>query len=206
MNQLACKCVDYLIVNEIIPSDMREVYVYAFEVLFGKILNYGTLLILAYINHNIIPTLLFMMIFLSLRGRTGGYHASHPISCYLGTFIIYYSVSWVIAPFLHENIHILLWVFGISIIVIFLYAPINHPNLGLNKKEIQVCKSSSRWLSVLILVCVIISVWLEINSIYISYAAAGIGMDAGLLILAKILKQEVQKDEECERNNFKRYG
>lgn len=205
MNWIACKFVDYLIESKIILSEQKEDYVYSFEVLLGKILNYSTLLILGYINQNIIQTLLFMVTFLSLRGWTGGYHASKESNCYLGTIVIYYFVSEIGEKLLSGNSIILVQTMVISIIVVFLFSPMNHPNLQLSRQEIQLCKRTSRWLVTLISVVVFFAICLDINSEYISYVVAGIGMDSGLLILSKILKQEVQKDESSERKNFKEY-
>lgn len=57
MHNMACSLTDYLILNGFIEGDKSEEYIYGFEVIFGKILNYGTLLVLACINHNLIPTM-----------------------------------------------------------------------------------------------------------------------------------------------------
>ncbi|MGN1313604.1 MAG: accessory gene regulator B family protein [Lachnospiraceae bacterium] len=205
MNSISCKFVDYLIENEILPLKMKEGYVYSFEVLFGKILNYSTLLVLGFINQNIIHTIFFMVAFLSLRGRTGGYHAPKKFLCYVWTIVIYYFVSEISEHLLFGNTEVLIGTVVISVIIIFLFSPVNHPNLELSKQEIQVCKSFSRWLAILISLIVFISVQLDIIPEYIPYSVAGMGMDAGLLILAKILKQEVPKDEKFERKNYERY-
>lgn len=191
MNGLAQRFVDYLIENHITSPEMRQEHIYGFEVLFGKILNYGTLLLLSIIDHNIIGTLFFMISFFTLRGRTGGYHAPRASVCYLGSILIYICVSRVMAPFLSGNTYALLGIMGISVVIIFLTAPVNHPNLCLDEKEIQLCKSSSRRLAIVISLSVCLFVWLEAVPIYTAYVVAGMGMDAGLLIFAKIIKQEV---------------
>lgn len=205
MNGIACKLVDYMIKNEVILSQRKEEYIYSFEVLSGKILNYSTLFVLGYINQNIIHTLIFMITFLSLRGRTGGYHAAKESICYVSTILIYYFVSEISENFLPGNTEILLGTVIISSIAIFLFSPVNHPNLQLSKQEIQMCKSSSRWLVILIFIVVFIALWLDITPDYVPYMVAGMGMDSGLLILSKILKQEVPKDEGNKRKNFEEY-
>lgn len=206
MHYVASQLVDYLIEKEITSSDMREEHTYGFEVMIGKILNYGTLLLISCVNHNLICTLFFMVTFFSLRGRTGGYHSKNPWNCYVGTLIIYFLVSIVISPALIENVWMLVSVVGFSIISIFLFSPVNHPDLELDEEEVKLCRSSSRWLVMLISLCVFISIWLDIIPVYISYVVAGMGMDAGLLILAKGLKQEVKKNEKNKRKGFKSYG
>lgn len=206
MNYLACKFVDYLIVNQIMPLEKRKEHIYNFEVLFGKILNYGTLLLLSYIDHNILPNLLFMVTFFSLRGRTGGFHAKTPFICYLGTLFTYYAVSKVFTPFLMVNSYSMYGMAGISVIIIFLFAPINHPNLALDREEIRQCKKYARVLAVLVFIYICTSIWLSFDPVYSSYVTVGVGLDAGFMLLAKLFKQEVKEDEESDGKDVKGNG
>lgn len=205
MHNMAIRLTDYLILNKITTEEMREEYIYGLEVFFGKILNYGTLILLALINKNLIPNILFMVSFFSLRGRTGGYHSKSPLNCYFGSIIIYTSITKFIVLVVLNNNYMLIVIMSVSATIIFLLAPINHPNLVLNKEEIKVCKSSSRWLVILIIMCAASAIWLGINPVYIAYVVIGMGMDAGLLIIAKILKQEV-KNEETEKGSIASSG
>lgn len=193
MNYIASKFVDYLIANGIASISMRQIHIYGFEVILGKALNYGILLLLSYINGNMLQTLLFMLIFFSLRGRTGGYHAKKASSCCFGTIIIYFAVSGLVVPFLSNNIYAIWGIVIFSTIVIFSIAPINHPNLGLDEQEVKGCKKVSRWLTMLAVLGVVLSIRFNINQVYVASIVAGIGLDAGLLLFAKILKQEVEK-------------
>ena len=193
MHRISVYLTDYLIVNRIITDDVREDHIYGFEVLLGKIINYTTLLFLAYINDNFVHTLLFMMTSFPLRARTGGYHCKKAFTCYLGTFAIYMVVTKVITQLFIEHISIMILSMLLSAVIIFFLAPINHPDLGLDKEEIVQCRSSARWLMWLILVCFLALWWLNIIPDKIVYVVAGVSVDAGLLITAKILRQEVKE-------------
>lgn len=186
---------DYLIDNEITSIDMREEKIYEFELLLGKIINYGTIIFLAYLNGNLIHTIFFMISFFPLRERTGGFHCKNALNCYFGTVVLYFLVTKMIVPIMLVNTCVLLGIVGISGMIIYMVAPINHPNLELDKNEVKICKSSSRWLALLISTCIIIALWLKIMPVSIPYLAAGMGLDAGLLIVAKITKQEEKKDD-----------
>lgn len=194
MHRISVCLTDYLIVNRIIADDVREDHIYGFEVLLGKIINYTTLLFLAYINGNFVQTLLFMMTFFPLRARTGGYHCKKAFTCYLGTFVIYMVVTNVVTKLFIEHTGIMILTIFLSAVIIYFLAPINHPNLGLDKEEIKQCKSSARWLMWLIGICVLVLWWLNIIPDKIVYIVAEVGVDAGLLITAKILRQEVKEE------------
>lgn len=195
MNQVANRFTEYLIVNGIANEGKREEQIYGIEVLLGKILNYGTIILLACVNDNFIPIIFFMMTFFSLRGRTGGFHCRSSRSCYLGTIAIYFFISKIITPIILMNSFLVPGIIGISGIIIYVIAPVNHPNLEMNKDEIITCRSSSRWLALLISISIMVFFMLKIIPVSVSYMVSGMGMDAGLLIVAKILKQEVKENE-----------
>lgn len=187
------KFVDYLIINNITSEDMREMHLYNFEVMIGKILNYGTLLLLSWINNNILQTLAFMSVFFSLRSRNGGFHAKQFLHCYLGTIIIYFLTSNIMVPIMKTYKYVYLCVVIVSVIIVFLFAPVNHPNLQLNDEEVRICKKSARRLIVGISIGAIILIKLNMISECVYYMIAGMGINTGLLLLAKILKQEVRE-------------
>ena len=204
MYKLISKFVDYLILNNITSENMREVDIYSFEVIIGKMLNYGTLLLLSWMNGNILQTLVFMIVFFSLRSRNGGFHAKKFLHCYFGTIAIYFCVLNMIVPAIKAHKYMHLYVMTISNITVYLFAPINHPNLQLNDDEIRLCKKSARRLIIGLSIGVIVLTKLSIISEYTYYMLAGMGVNTGLLLIAKILKQEVRKDEKNERKDVEK--
>lgn len=193
MNALARKVTVYLVKNNYIDEEKREEYIYGLEVILGKVINYFTLLLLAAINRKVFETLLYMIVFFSLRKGTGGFHAKSVRNCYMGTIVIYFVVVEFIVPALVCDLYLMGTTTVCAVIIIFLFAPVNHPNLNLDKKEIEVCRWYSRILAVGIGVMIFIFFMLELISAYIPYIVAGIGMDAGLLVMAKITRQEVKR-------------
>lgn len=194
MHRISVCLTDYLVVNKIITDDVREDHIYGFEVLLGKAINYTTLFLLAYINGNFVQTLLFMITFFPLRARTGGYHCKKASTCYFGTFVIYMMVTKVITQLFIKNTNTMILTMFLSALIIYFFAPINHPDLGLDKEEMKQCRSSARWLIWLIVICVLVLWWLNIIPDKIVYVVAGVSVDAGLLITAKILRQEVKEE------------
>ncbi len=190
MYHMAVRITDYLIKHKVVSMNVREEYIYGFEILTGKIINYGTLLGLAYQNGNLIPTIFFMFVFFSLRGQTGGYHCKHTLSCYLCTWIIYMMI-WIIPPLLLQSRYIIVTVSILSTMIILLVAPVNHPNLRLSNEEIFICRRFSRRITLLIITGIFISLWLNVIHVSVLYAATALAMDAGLLVIAKFIKQEV---------------
>lgn len=195
MNHLADYLTNYLLRHDIIKEESVEEYIYGFQMIIGKLFNCGTLLIMSACNRNLIPTMLFMLVLFGLRSRTGGYHAKTPTRCYVTTVICYMLIVNVIAPIVDSNRVFPIAILTFSSIVIFTFAPINHPNLELDEIEMKACRRSFRCIVLLLVGCMGIAYILSVKSIYITYSALGLGLDAVSICIAKLVKQEVMLDE-----------
>lgn len=85
---------------------------------------------------------------------------------------------------------------AITIIVILTLAPVNHPNLDMNSKEIKNCKMGTKVVILIETVFILGGTICDVSKIYIVFSLLGMVMCAILLILAKIMKQEVKVHEE----------
>ena len=194
MNTLSNYLTRCLISNNIVEKEQEEEYVYGFQIIFGKLLSYTTLILLSLYYEVLIPGLIFMGVFFSLRGRTGGYHARTSLRCYFATVVTYLVVVQVGAPVLEGREYVSIIISMVSVIIVFVFAPINHPNLMLDGQEIQVCRQSSRWLVSMVAGCIWIAYALPIRRICIVYAVMGLGLDALSILIAKITGQEVKEE------------
>lgn len=193
MNHLANYLTRCLIDNNVVEKELEEEYIYGFQKLFGKLLNYTTLIILSIYYDVFVPGIIFMIVFFSLRERTGGYHMKTAFQCYLGTVGSYLLMIRIAVPVIMGKVFFYSVITVISILIIFLFAPVNHPNLLLNKQEMEVCRQSSRWLAILVSGCIWIAYALQPKEICIAYAVMGAGMDAVMILMAKIAGQEVKR-------------
>lgn len=206
MNTLAEYLTKSLIKNNIVGEEQREEYIYGFQLLLGKTLNYTTLLLVSLYFKVLVPGIVFMMVFLPLRGRTGGYHAKTSMWCYAATVVSYLVMIQVVAPVIQRRGYLYILIVVISVIVVFIFAPVNHPNLQLDRQEIQTCRQSSRWLVILITGCIWIAYAMQVKPICTTYAVMGLGMDAVLILMAKMTKQEVKESEEVRKNGVNSAG
>ena len=117
----------------------------------------------------------------------------------MATIMIYFVVVEFIVPALVCNLKLMGIVTVCAVIIIFLVAPVNHPDLNMDTKEMKVCRQYSMMLAVGVGIVVFTFLMLEVITAYIPYIVAGIGMDAGLLLMAKMVKQEVERNAESKR-------
>ena len=193
MYGLAEKLTDYLIKNEIKEEAKREECTYGFEMLFQKAIGYGTLLLLGSALYKFIPTVVFLLTFCTLRERTGGFHMRTETGCFIVSIVQFLlimrlgEVSIIRLPFIQLGIVL------ISILIIFLLAPLNHPNWNLNTEEVKQCRHLARMWTFIFAGIVVVSVYMDWFLEYIPYIVMGMGLDAGALLLGKVVRQEVNQ-------------
>lgn len=82
-----------------------------------------------------------------------------------------------------------------SYVCILIIGTVNHPNMDMSKEELNASKTSSRLLVSMLIMLVGFLWWIEANMEIIVYMCLAIILCASLLIIAKIVKQEVRVDE-----------
>ena len=166
-------------------------YEYALVTLIEHTITVGTMLLIGLVFHQLMPTICFLVFFLSLRKRTGGYHADKFWQCYLVTVIIYISIIQA-ATVLSETPIAVYVMLSLAVLVIGVIGTVNHPNMDMDKDELQEAKKAAR-LCVLMEASVIVAlIALKINELYVSYMSLAVILCASLLCVAKIMKQEVK--------------
>lgn len=143
----------------------------------------------------LIPTLFFLVFFLSLRKRTGGYHLNSFGQCYVGT-VAAYIIILGITPILVNYPKLLLGMLFPAICVIKLIGTVNHPNMHMNDEELAESNKAAGIMVVLEGFIIYFFALIRADMVYICYMSAAIILCAVLLCAAKILKQEVKKNEE----------
>lgn len=76
--------------KNLIMEDNREYYQYAMELLVEESLTVGTILVVIICMQEFVNGVIFLISFLALRRRTGGFHMKTFKACYvatIGTFI-----------------------------------------------------------------------------------------------------------------------
>lgn len=98
MVKIANYLANCLVTNKIIKKEDYEIYVYGIERFEDKVFGYIVLFFLSVIMKSFVCGLLFLLFFIPLRGRTGGYHASTRRKCFLATTVGFIFVVKILVP------------------------------------------------------------------------------------------------------------
>lgn len=191
VEKIAVRVVGRLKEENLIDSYDEKDYEYAIITMIERNITIFTLLFLGIAYRHFIPTICFLCFFLSLRKRTGGYHADKFWKCYLGTTITYILVV-EITKILSEKPLIMYGLLLCSFILIELIGTVNHPNMDMNVYELQEAKKAARLMVLLETMVIISFVFLGFEVVYLSYMSVAVILCATLMCFAKIIKQEVK--------------
>lgn len=190
IEKMAKRIVSQMEIQKIINKANCEYYEYAIIGMAEHIITVGTMLFLGLIFREFLPTVCFIVFFISLRKRTGGFHASRFWQCYLGTVLIFSAVIQIV-PLLCRKTTLMYAILLLAIILICIMGTVNHPNMDMSKSELHESKKAARLLVLMEIMIIAVLRYLKIDILYIGYMSAAIILCASLMCLAKIIKQEV---------------
>lgn len=195
IEKIATDLVGQMAEAKLIHNDMEERYIYVSISWIEKFITVGTIILISIVVRMFLPTLFFIVFFLALRKRTGGYHLDKFYQCYFSTVVSYLFIL-VINIRLESYSYQLFEILLLAITAIGIIGTVNHPNMHMNSEELIESKSAARIVVFLEGSIIFCCVLLGADMVFISYMAMAIILCAALLCIAKILKQEVKESEE----------
>jgi len=161
------------IVNNGGKKENQKIYAYEIERIFNTLIIFGITIIFGIAVKKAVITLIWYLFFLPLRHTSGGIHAKSHLGCFAVSFLI--GIGCIeLNRFLAGNIWFIVGGILFSIVSVFLFAPVIHPNHPLSKDRILKTKTVAR-IIVIIESCVacIFFIGFKFNKIC---AAAVLGM------------------------------
>lgn len=147
MNQLKNKLYSFLLNQGLEPE--YDVFDYGYKIL-TKYLIFLTIVIpLSILLNNFSETILFLIVFITLRQYLGGIHIENSILCMMFSIIISLLIPQLAKVFNHFNILFLIGIFIIAEISILLLGPIDHKNKRLSNAEKKCFKKKSFFMIIL---------------------------------------------------------
>lgn len=191
IEEIVSKLINQMEAKRIIEENSREYYVYVLIIMVERAIAIATMLVISLVFKQCLPTIAFLIFFLSLRKRTGGYHADQFWQCYLLTIVTYVGVVRVTIIFL-ENFYIMYALLVLAVVVVEVIGTVNHPNIDFDENELRGTKKAARLLVLIEAGIIVVLTVLKINQLYASYMSIAIILCSFSMCLAKIIKQEVK--------------
>lgn len=183
-----------LIKNKIVDIEERDIYIYGIEVI---LLNGGLLLmflLISLLSGAMINFWAYLIFFFPLRIFSGGYHAKTSECCFVMSTIMY-GISVAVTKFLPFLYLDFCWRTAaiISILVIFIFAPLINKNNPLN--EFQKKRNRIIVYSLLITDLVFFILWCIFNWKVATNELLFVVLDTFLLLTGKVVNCSDEKSE-----------
>ena len=134
MERISKKLTNWLISNKVITTEEKEVYEYGIFQMIVNMLDTLSILSLSILFNELTATCCYIVCFCMLRKYAGGYHAQSLIGCYgmtIGsTLLMLITIKVFKVPLI-----VLLSLWLVSLIIIFLFAPVQNRNKILDELE-----------------------------------------------------------------------
>lgn len=122
--------------EQIIQEEKNEIYLYGLQLLMATLIKAVGLFVLAIIMGAVKESIIFMIFFSSLRIQAGGIHAHSLLKCFISTAIIMFSAIYIVRLFPYvQNLNIQIIMIVISIILVYMFAPVENENKPLSEEE-----------------------------------------------------------------------
>jgi len=169
----------------VIKDKDHDLYLYAFHALISYTCSFATMFVIALLMHRLIESVIFIFFFYPLRIYAGGFHEKTELRCYITSTIMF--ISMILIDIVGVP-GIPVWtsciVLVISIIVIFVKAPLESKNKSLSYDELIKYKKLTRLIVVVETFIIAVAFALNFQQIYLYYAVSGMATTAILLIMS----------------------
>lgn len=176
--------------SKLVNEDDEDVYRFGLECLLLKLIHYSSYLFIGFVLRMTIPMLVSAMALMTLRSRSGGYHAKTRFGCYLFSCFVVFLVC-MLNKVMFPGWLLVLVVFMVNIVVCC-FAPLENENRILDLSEIKEFRKQA--LSLLGIADVVIITTALMDCIISQWLLNGILIAAILILLEKCKRNIVEHE------------
>lgn len=183
LNFLIDKIVNYCLCADIVSTDNVPWLRYGIEQRISTLFILIPFFLFSLVFTDFWGASAFLVAFYLLKKKTGGIHAKTVSVCVFTSLLL--EIAFLAGLYPHLSMPILFGVNLVSTLLIFLFAPYNHPNMWLSDVEIRELRNRSRKTVIYEQCCIVVS-WLMGYFSIARGLTTGVAMAAFLLSLAYI--------------------
>ena len=199
MNFLSKKLTEYILEKGIIEKYNYEIYQYGFQIFLELSLNILCSIIIAVILDMKIECIFFFLFFIPLRSYNGGLHMDRYLSCFLLSCTTLALTLLIVKHFTLDPIFSYL-LYAISVFIIIITGPINHPNRDVNSEENIRFKAKSN-ITLALGFIISITFLLLSNHRYLFLEALVYALVSSTLLIGRLkYVQKCKKEDETHNN------
>ncbi len=199
IRQFAGTITSFLVHDNIIAEEDREIYQYGTEQILINSSTLAVICIIAFCTNSWIQTVFWLCGMLPIRAVAGGYHANSPVKCNLLTVSVFIlnMVTINILKIYMTN-YLLYTSLCLILFSIIRFAPVDHKNKELEQKEFLIAKKKSRIIgSVIFVSCSALEANFGVSNIILISTMMG-ALTASISLIIGSIKRGGERNESDE--------
>lgn len=175
---------NFLVSKKVINENESEIYIYGYETFFSGVIDLIITLILGILFRRLIASIVFFVMFVSVRMYTGGYHADSYLKCkmiFIGIVMSVLGISYIKFP-----LYTVFLIISLFLITIYRLCPIENPNKPLSEQQKRKYRKIGLLYSILWSIAAIITYF---NITHISMAIVSSEFIISLLMFIGMLRK-----------------
>jgi putative AIP processing-secretion protein len=187
MEKCSKKIINYMLNNNIILEQDKEIYLFGLISMLRILLNIITLISIGILFGMVGECIVFVIFIILLRTYSGGFHSDNPTICYfisvITVILALLSIKFEVLN-MYGSIVLLVASLVASLALILKYAPVEHKNKPLEEIEIKVYRRRLLVVMAGLLFISILLIFLNFKSLLIAGNMAFL-VDAFMILLSK---------------------
>lgn len=185
------RIVDLFVGYGFIEEEQKETYDYSLLCFVESCIIIGSIILISLMVGRFRPTVFFCVYFFSLRSHTGGVHFNSFIKCFIASLLLFILVVFCCDVVVRKS-RLILWIMTISsALIVWKIGAVNNININMSVKEIAATKRAARLVLGMEMCLLAFLECTRVEFSIIAFSCCGIILCAILLIIAKLIGQEV---------------
>jgi len=122
-----------------IPDEDKELYIYGIRQGIFMLINIITTFVLGFLLRMFLCSVLYFVVYSTLRIYAGGAHAKTPLRCYIYSTMLTASVL-LLVKYLPHSFWLVFGILMVSSFIVYLVSPVESRNKPLSSKEVELYK------------------------------------------------------------------
>ena len=130
-----------LVFNKIISIENRKYYTYGIELVLNNFIIFLSIALIGVLTKKIFISLIYVVIYCSIRNYVGGYHCKTHMKCYCTTLSLYLLMLFLNYYLSNNRLIVSYSLIAIAIPIIYIFTPVDYGNgsiLGDDRKKYRI--------------------------------------------------------------------
>lgn len=167
----------------IIKPENREFYFYGLQLAISKLFFLLVVLTISLFTRTLLVSMAFVFMYSAIRQFSGGYHCRTDVGCFFVSILLYLIMLFLYNIDVHEGRVFLYVAAFVSVLLIFIFSPIENKNKPLTVVEYRKFGIISKIIAVILTAVMCVSLLLNINILFYSSSYA-LTADAVLIVFS----------------------